>query len=128
MKFILTEDRRATIDVSAKLPNDKGGMSEFKMKVTYRVLADDEFQELAGNKASDSVVERLAALQRNVDADVLKATVVDWTAPDLVDEAGEPVPFSADALAKICAHVVPLRTAMAAGYVRVHNGEGVRKN
>lgn len=129
MKFVLTEDRRATMDVSAKLPNDKGGTSEFRMRVTYRILPDDEFHELAGAKPGDaSVVERLAVLQRNVDADVLRATVVDWTAPDLVDADGEVVPFSAGALDMICRHVVPLRTAMAAGYVRAHQGEGARKN
>lgn len=129
MKFVLTTGRRATMPVEALLPTDTGTKAKIAMKVTFELLSDDEFQEMRAPKGDGtSVLAQLAQSQRNIDAELLRRAVVDWSSDDLVDEAGEPVPFSAEALETICQHVVPLRFAMALAYVRAHEGEAKKGN
>lgn len=130
MKFVLTTERRATMTVEALLPTDKGTKAKVNLKVTYRILDDEVFQEMVNPVADPDLplIERLAHARRNVDAELLRQTVIGWDSADLVDEAGEPVPFSAEALETLLRHVVPLRAAMAEKYVEAHQGEAKRKN
>lgn len=130
-KFVLSAERRATMLCKVMLPTEKVGVKvPVSVDVTYRILEDNEFRKLIGVAQDEevSLAERLTAAQKNSDADLLRRAVVDWKTADLVDEAGEPVAFSAEALELVIQHLVPLRNEMAVQYVKAHDGEGKRKN
>lgn len=130
-KFVLSAERRATMLCKVMLPTEKVGVKvPVSVDVTYRILEDSEFRRLIGAAPDEemSLAESLAAARKNSDNELLRRTVVDWKSADLVDESGEPVAFSPEALELVIQHLVPLRNEMAINYVKAHDGEGKRKN
>lgn len=82
-------------DVAAKIPDDRrsGRHVTHPFRLQFEALSQDEARAIDAEFSSLSAEER-AARQH----DLLYRVVLDWA--DVVDDEGEPVPFSRDALTR----------------------------
>lgn len=97
MKFALTTDYRYPWPVTIKKPDPKkpGKAVEQKFEMTFRQLPDAEAREIDATAASAKTPAEVNAHEH----DLLRRVCVGWN-EDVVDESGDPVPFSADIFEK----------------------------
>lgn len=106
MALRLSTKRQFTREVTADVPNDKGGFDACKFKVTYTVDSARELLELPT-------------------PDALRRAVVGWDG--LEAEDGSPLQFSADNLDLALADF-PVSRAMSKGLLEGLSGDPSRKN
>lgn len=91
-----------------------------KLRVKYLPVEQPELDRMQGIGLDAAKGE-----QPPGDDEVIRRVVLDWSGP--VDEAGAPVPFTAETLAQFC-RVPMARTALVATYILAMKGMAARKN
>lgn len=111
MAYILATKREAwwPIKVASVVDDEKGGLTEFEIRLRYRLLTRTEQRErmdrdlkLLDDTNRDSLAARIRLRMRgnHEDTDFLLDRVVDWEGPVFPDK--RPVPFTRENLEAAC--------------------------
>ena len=118
--FTLTADHSFVWPVKVRLPSTEtpGDWDVHVFTGVFRLLSATEADALsarmkeAADEGSDAVSEQVMAQIREV--------LTGWR-EDVVDDSGAPLPFSAEALDRLCRHE-PVRAAIAVAYAEAAGG------